>query len=267
MPFIVSIDHLLIGKPLYEEARRIATDIVLTAAETLHNHGFDEILIADSHGPMVNLRVEELPEYVELIRGFPRPTSMIVDIGQTDVAVFLGYHAKSATPHAIFDHTYSGSLINRLKINEVEVSEYLLNAYFAGHYNVPVILVAGDEKLMEDVSQFTPWTEKVIFKKSYSRYSARSKNLKVIKKTLRESLVKAVNKFKNKETKPLKVKNPVSVEVEFKSSGYADIAELLPGATRVDGLTVKLISKDIVEAYRVFELLVFACAGVKSMFK
>jgi len=53
----------------------------------------------------------------------------------------------------------------------------------------------------------------------------------------------------------LKVKNPVSVEIEFKSSGYADIAELLPGAVRVDGLTVKLMSKDIVEAYKVFELL------------
>ncbi|HDJ89593.1 MAG TPA: peptide transporter, partial [Thermoprotei archaeon] len=62
MPFIVSVEHLSVGKALYEEARKIATELVLTVAKTLKNEGFDEIVVADSHGPMVNVKIENLPE-------------------------------------------------------------------------------------------------------------------------------------------------------------------------------------------------------------
>jgi D-amino peptidase len=65
----------LIGPP-YDEARRIAK-ITSIAADELKKHGFEEVLIADIHGPMVNLIVDDLPEHVEVVRGFPRPLSMI----------------------------------------------------------------------------------------------------------------------------------------------------------------------------------------------
>jgi len=265
MPFIVSVEHLSVGKALYEEARKIATELVLTVAKTLKNEGFDEIVVADSHGPMVNVKIENLPEYVELIRGFPRPTSMIVDVEGSDAVLFLGYHAKAKTLRATFDHTYSGSLIRSVKINGIEVSEYLLNAYYAGHFGVPVILVAGDAKLLEDVEKFTPWAEKVVFKKAFSRYSAKSPSLKSLKKELEDSIKNAVSKLKRGEVKALKADTPVTIEVSFVSSGYADVTSLLPGSERLDGVTVKYTAKDIIEAYKVLELWVFAGAGVKSI--
>ena len=265
MPFIVSVEHLSVGKALYEEARRIATELVLTVAKTLKNEGFDEIVVADSHGPMVNVKIENLPEYVELIRGFPRPTSMIVDVEGSDAVLFLGYHAKAKTLRATFDHTYSGSLVRSVKINGIEVSEYLLNAYYAGHFGVPVILVAGDAKLLEDVEKFTPWAEKVVFKKAFSRYSAKSPSLKSLKKELEDSIKNAVSKLKRGEVKALKADAPVTIEVSFVSSGYADVTSLLPGSERLDGVTVKYTAKDIIEAYKVLELWVFAGAGVKSI--
>lgn len=73
MPYIVSRGHLNLKAPLYDEARKIATKITLITAEELHKNGFGEVIIADSHGPMVNLLVDDLPDYVEIIRGFPRP--------------------------------------------------------------------------------------------------------------------------------------------------------------------------------------------------
>ncbi len=265
MPFIVSVDHLSVGKPLYEEARRIATELVLTVCESLRREGFEEVLVADSHGPMVNIKVEDLPEYVEVIRGFPRPTSMIVDVQRANSIIFLGYHAKANTAEATFDHTYSGAIVRYFKINGVEASEYLLNAYYAGHFGVPLILVAGDAKLLNDVAKYTPWAEQVELKRSYSRYSARSPSLKTLKKKLEESTRRAVGKFKRGEVKLLKPDEPVEVEIAFTSSGYADVASLLPGSKRLDGVTVAFTAKDIVEAYRVLELWVFASAGVRSL--
>ena len=56
MPYIVIPGHLSLKGTLYEEARKTATKITLTVAEELHKNGFNQILIADSHGPMVNLQ-------------------------------------------------------------------------------------------------------------------------------------------------------------------------------------------------------------------
>jgi len=259
LPFIVSREHLGVRGALYNEARKIATRIVLTVAEALHKKGVEEIWVADSHGPMVNIIPEEIPEYVSLLRGFPRPVCMVNGIENSDFVIFLGYHAKAGTARSTFDHTYSSSTIASLEINGIPVSEFLLNTYFAGHFDIPVALVAGSQALIEDdVKKFTPWAETVVLKHSISRYGAWSPSLKVIEKELIDATGKCIQKFNNKILKPLKLKYPVDVTVEFLSSGMADIAELLPGAERLSGRKIKFQAKDIVEAYKTFELLVMA---------
>jgi D-amino peptidase len=123
LPYIVSREHLFVKGALYSEARKIATEIVKVTAETLHHElGFEEVIIADSHGPMVNILPEDTPDYIELVRGFPRPLSMVAFAKGSDAAIFLGYHAKAGTDRATFDHTYSGASIDSLEINGVEVS-------------------------------------------------------------------------------------------------------------------------------------------------
>ncbi|MCO6041419.1 M55 family metallopeptidase [Thermococcus alcaliphilus] len=268
MPFIVSPQHLVEKGALYNEARKIATEITLTAADALHRAGFEEVIIADSHGPMVNLLPEELPEYVYLVRGYPRPMAMVAGAEECDVALFLGYHAKAGTAYGIFDHTYSGANVGKLELNGIEVSEFLLNGFAVGHFNIPVILVGGDKKLLEeDVEKFTPWAERVVFKEAFSRYSAISPSMKKIKKDLENAVFRAVEKYKNGEAKPLKLDYPVRVRLTYNNSGMADVGELLPGARRIDGKTVEFEAKNIIEAYKAFQLLVFAATGVTSILR
>jgi D-amino peptidase len=266
MPYIVISGHLNLKGSLYSEARKIATKITLTAAEELNKNGFDQIVVADSHGPMVNLLVDELPEYVEIVRGYPRPLSMIAGIEGCDAALFLGYHAKFGTAKSTFDHTYSGRSFRRLEINGVEVSEFLLNAYAAGDLNVPVILVAGEAQLLEDdVKRYTPWAETVALKRSLSRVSAISASMTKIEKELKEATKNAATKFKQKSVKPLITKKPVKVQVTFSTTHFADAAELLSFVKRIDGLTVKYEAKNVSEAYKTFELLALAATGVSAI--
>ncbi|MGD8565892.1 MAG: M55 family metallopeptidase [Candidatus Bathyarchaeota archaeon] len=266
MPFIVTPGHLNLKGKLYEEARKIATKVTLTAAEGLKENGFDEIVIADSHGPMVNLLVDDLPEYVEIIRGYPRPVSMISGGGECDAALLLGYHAKFGTARSTFDHTYSGGTINRVDINGVTVSEFLLNTYTLGDCDVPVILVAGEAQLLEDdVKKFAPWVETVSLKRSLSRVSARSFSMKKITKELKKAVKSATDRFMKHNVKPLKTEKPVNISITFIASHCADVAELLPRVDRIDGLTVKYSAKDMIEAYKVFELLVLAAGGVSRL--
>ncbi len=257
LPFVVSPEHLDLKGLLYAEGRKIITDIILVSSESLHENGFEKVIVADSHGPMVNIIPDAIPEYVELVRGSTRPVSMTSGIELCDAALFLGYHAKAGTMHSTFDHTYSGSTIDFLEINNIMVSEFLLNAYVAGYYNIPVILVAGEEKLIEeDVKKFSPWSETVIFKKSYSRYSSISNSFIKISKDLKDSISKASKNFIDGKTKILKAKTPIKFKIRFLSTDMADMCELLPFIDRIDGKTVKYIAKDILEGYKIFEALV-----------
>jgi len=265
MPYIVAPSQLNLKRVLYEEARKIATKTTLIVADELHKNGFEEVLVADSHGPMVNLHVEDLPEYIEVIRGFPRPLSMVAGIEGCDAAIFLGYHAKFGTAKSTFDHTYSGGSIRKVEVNGVEVSEFLLNAYVAGELGVPPIMVAGEAQLLrDDVEKWAPWVETVTLKSSLSRVAAISPSMAKIEKELREAAKRAASKLKAKKAKLLIAKKPVDMRVTFLVSHFADVAELLPTAKRVDGLTVEYTAKDMTEAYKTFELLVLAASGVSS---
>jgi len=266
MPYVVIPGHLNLKGALYEEARKTATKITLTVAEELHKNGFDQVVIADSHGPMVNLHVEDLPEYVEIIRGFPRPLSMVSGVEDCDVALFLGYHAKFGTAKSTFDHTYSGGSINKLEVNGTEVSEFLLNAYTAGEYNVPAILVAGEAQLLkDDVKRYAPWAKTVALKQSLSRVSAKSPSMKKIEKELKQAVKKAVASFKQQKTKPLITQKPVKIAITFLVSHFADVAELLPNIKRVSALKVEYTAKNMTEAYKTFELLILAASGASAI--
>ncbi len=266
MPHVVTPGHLGLKGTLYEEARKIATRVTLTVADELNKNGFDSVTIADSHGPMVNIYVDDLPEYVEIVRGFPRPLSMVAGIESCDVALFLGYHAKFGTARSTFDHTYSGASITNVEVNGIAASEFLLNGYVAGEFKVPVILVAGEAQLLnDDVKQHAPWIEAVTLKQSLSRLSARSPSMKKIEVELRKAVPKAISNHEHGKTRLLKARKPVKMNVTFTASHFADVAEMLPTAKRTSGLTVEYPAENMTEAYKTFELLVLAASGVSSV--
>jgi len=266
MPYIVIPGHLNLKGPLYEEARRIATRITLIAADELSKNGFDKVIIADSHGPMVILLIDDLPEYVEIVRGFPRPLSMVSGIEGCKTAMFLGYHAKFGTAKSTFDHTYSGASINRVEVNGMAASEFLLNAYVAGELGVPVALVAGEAQLLEDdVKKSAPWAETVALKSSMSRLSAKSASMLSIEKELRRAVRKAVAALKKDKAGLLVAKKPVRMAINFLASQFADAAELLPSIKRIDGLRIEYAAKSMADAYKTLELLTLASSGMQAI--
>lgn len=266
MPYVVIPGHLSLKGTLYDEARKIATKVTLIVAEELNRNGFDEIVVADSHGPMVNLLVDDLPEFVEIIRGYPRPISMVSGVEGCNVALFLGYHAKFGTAKSSFDHTYSSGTINKVEVNGIPASEFLLNAYTAGDLNVPVILVAGEASLLQDdVERYAPWAETVALKRSLSRTSARSPSMLRIEKELRKATRRAVANLRPGEAKLLRTTNPVNISVTFLASHFADVAELLPTVHRIDGLKIEYAASNMVEAYKIFELLALAAASISAL--
>ena len=149
---VVSRDNLMPGRVEYESARDWMTQAVVTACEAARELGAEEVVVSDSHGNGQNIRVERMPSYVQLVRSWPRPLGMMqgVDVGAFDGALLLGYHAGASNTHGTLSHTISGEFFNEVRLNGVPVSEAYISAAIAGHFGVPILMVAGDDVVVQE---------------------------------------------------------------------------------------------------------------------
>ena len=204
-----------------------------------------------------------MPKYVKLIRGSLRPASMVFGIENNfDFAIFLGYHSSAGTMHSILDHTYSGFAFSEIKFNGRKASEFYLNALLAGENRVPVILVAGDNKLKEEINSISPMTEYVVTKESVSRLSAIMDSLINVENNLKIGLINAMQKFRKKEINYLETPEKKVFEFKMRETEFADACELIPGIQRIDSYTLKFEAKNISEGYKVMQLLAMVSSYV-----
>ncbi len=264
LPYVVSRLQLGPEGRLWGDARRVASRLVGVVARVLVERGYG-VVVADSHGLMVNLDVSVLPRGVRVVSGFPRvPPSMVPLVDGVVVAVFLGYHAGGGV-WSVLSHTYAGRYVVEVRVNGVRASEYLLNALYLGEKGVPVGLVAGSEELMGEVERFTPWAERVVLKKSLGYYAAVSPSLPEIEEALVAGVERMVERLEGGLLRPLEPERPVRLEIVHTSPLYADITSLIPGARRRDGVRVELEAGSMEEALRLLELALYAWVGARAV--
>lgn len=204
-------------------------------AEYLLENGVERVVIADSHGLMTNIDYSEMPRGVSLIQGYPRPYSMVYGVDRSfDVALFIGYHAGAGTPHGFLDHTYSGRVFHEVIVNGIRASEHLLNSLYAGEAGVPVILLAGDEHLREEVKNYTPWTVFVDLKRGITRYAAEYDSLEETLDRLRRGVQVAISRYRRGEVKAFALDKPYRAIVRVRDTLLADVLEVVENLERKD---------------------------------
>ncbi len=268
LPGVFHPSHLVPEGRLFPELRDVVVRVVRVVAEELRRHGFSEVWVADSHGFMGSIPYLEVPDGVYLVRGSLRPVSMVYGIERGfDAAIFLGYHSAAGTPRSVAEHTYSGLAFYEVRVNGVRASEFYINALVAGHYGVPVVLVAGDDKLREDVLEKAPWAVYVTIKESVSRFSAVMKSMSAVAEELRTGVAEAVGRLGEGAARPLRLEGPAVMEFRMRRSEYADAAEDVPGIERVDAYTLRYGARDIVEGYRVMRVLAMLASAVDAAYR
>jgi D-amino peptidase len=115
--------------------------------------GASEIVILDGHGNQAC--VPHLAEPgATYITGLPRPDYLYGLDDSFDGIAMIGLHAMNGTPEAVLHHTQSSRGENRYWYNGVESGEIAQVAIVASHYDVPPILVSGDEATCREATQF-----------------------------------------------------------------------------------------------------------------
>jgi len=233
----------------YARGRKLMTEQANAAIEGCLDAGAGEIVVADGHGNAQNILPEELNESVSLIRSFPRSLLQMEGIDSSfDGVILLGYHAKEGTPNADISHTIAGGMIHELRINGTPVSEAVLNAAVAGYFNVPVILVCGDQNVTREASAIFGGVETVRTKESLGWTSAKARHPRVICGEIREKVQNAVRRIS--QMKPYTVDTPVTMELTFKNIALAEAVAYLLWVKRSGGKTIMIETLTILEVNR-----------------
>ncbi len=253
---LVHSDQVGRGGSDYQMARRWMTEEANAAIQGALDAGATEVVVNDSHGDMRNLILADLHPAATLITGSPKPLSMMQGIDASyDAVVFIGYHAKEGTIDGVLDHTISGGTVASVKVNGIEMPELGLNALIAGHYNVPVVFIAGDKAVCEQAKEILgDRIVTVAVKEGIGKRAAKSLPLKKAHETIRQQVKVALEK--RKESKVYRLNAPYRFELTFFRSSQAEMPANVPGVKRTGAKTIQFESNDVIEGFKFLRALI-----------
>ncbi|MCG0277860.1 MAG: M55 family metallopeptidase [Thermanaeromonas sp.] len=240
------------GGNAYQRACRLLAGEVNAAVRGALAAGATRVVVNDAHNKMHNLQGEALSPKAHLIKGGPKPLGMMEGIDpRFNAVLFVGYHARAGSA-GVLAHTYTAAILS-CRVNGREVGEIGLNAWVAGLYGIPVVVVSGDNVACAEARELLGEVKTVVVKEARSYYSAYSLSPVAAREKIKLAVLEALGDIKS--FAPLKPPAPVTLEVEFKEVSQAEAAALLPRSKRRGARTVVYETKSYMEAYRAFRAM------------
>jgi D-amino peptidase len=247
---VVSREHTSPQGFEYERARDWMSDTVAAACEAAYAAGASEIVISDSHGSGQNIKLERLPQTVQLVRSGPRPLAMMqgIEFGTYEGAMFLGYHSGSTASAGILGHTMRSVALREVRLNGRVLNEAGVNAAIAGHFGVPIIMISGDDAFVAETREILGDVEAATVKWVHSLLSARTLMPQAAYALVREAVTRAIER--RRQFEPFVMPGPIELQVSFKHRLPVDYLEFCKFIERVDAFTVRYRGADMVEISR-----------------
>ena len=239
----------------YARFREFMTQEVNAAIEGALAGGATQIVVSDSHGNGQNLLIEKLPSNILLVRAWPRPLMMMQGIDETFAgAIFIGYHTATTNSEGVRAHTISSARLADVRLKGVSVSEAGLNAAIAGHFNVPVIMISGDDAVVKETQALLGDVEGAVVKWASGFHSAKTMMPEASYNLIRQKANKAVRRIK--DFKPYKLSAPIQLDVRFKNYRPSEVLSYLSVVERTDAHSIRFTGKDMIEVSKFLEFIV-----------
>lgn len=231
----------------YEPFRKQMTQEVIAAIKGARKAGATEITVRDAHDTARNILPQDLPQGVQMIRGWSgHPSMMMEGLDESYDAVFLiGYHSPGASDGNPLRHTMTVEKLVETKLNGMRASECMLNTLYAASLHVPVVMVSGDEGLTKEAKNLnkdvhTVSTTRGVGNATYTRHPLDV--LADIEKTAEQALKKKIA--------PVKFEETYLLELRYANHSHAYKASFYPGATLVYETGVQLRVDNIFDIHR-----------------
>jgi D-amino peptidase len=226
-----------VGTPGHKFAlERLMLD-VNAAVEGAFEGGASDVYVVDGHGGGKNFIKEMLdPRAVE-----PKSVGWqeLIRTGEIDAYMEVGVHAMAGTINGFLDHTQSSKSWYNYIVNGRKSGEIAQGAIFVGAFDVPFVMVSGDQAACVEARSFLGDIECAIVKYGIGRNNARlvdlDEALERIKKAAKDGL-KLIGKIK-----PYKPILPIEIKLELYRSDMCD--ELMKRCNDIERLDARTVRK------------------------
>ena len=228
--------------PHYQAARRLLCGDVNAAIAGAFDGGADEVFVNDGHGTGFNFILEDMDQRAI----YERPRNAIDIMPALDdsfAGVFcVGYHAMAGTQDAFLDHTQDPRGWLNYSLNERRTGELGQMGAWAGSYNVPVLVVTGDEAACVEAREFFGEIETVAVKQGLGRQSARCIHPEIARAMIRKGAQNAMSLIGKAQS--FHVQAPLTIRLECQRTDLADALAQRTHTRRIDGRTVERTVQD-----------------------
>jgi D-amino peptidase len=246
-------DDTNIGSLTYSYYKKQLTDEVLAAVSAINKFPNSEIFIKDGHDSGMNLDPSDFPDNVVIHRGWEgSPLQMMEGLNKTfDAIIFIGYHSANLSKGNALAHTMNPE-IHKIKINDQVASEFLINAFTARLYNVPIAFLSGDEEICnvsrDNIKNLLTVATKTGVHGATVSYSPHKTN-QLINDLVKESLDTDLRD--NFIDMPLLFK----IEIEYRNHKDAYFKSFYPKAKLINDNTLYFESDNYYEVLRLFQFV------------
>ncbi|SDK95313.1 M55 family metallopeptidase [Natronincola ferrireducens] len=250
---IVDWNETEMGKDDYIPFAEQMIQEVKAACEGAVNAGAEEIWIKDAHHYARNLKINDFPTSVKLIRGWSgHPFCMMQELDESfDAVIMIGYHSGCGSNGNPLAHTLDVSNVQYIKINDEVASEFLINAYASALVGVPVVFVSGDEELCKNVIHLNENIKTLAANKGIGN-SVISIHPETTVKLIKDGVELAINQGVHQCN--IKLPSSLKIEIGYVQHAKAYRASFYPGAKQ---LSVNSILYETDNYFDVLRLLQF----------
>ena len=233
------------GGEHYQYGRKCLTEDINAAVAGAFDGGATDVVVNDGHGGGRHLILEEADPRAL----YERPVSgyhLMPSLDESFDGLFaVGAHAMAGTVDAFLDHTQSSATWHNYWINGELHGEVGQCAAFAGHYAVPLVLVAGDEAACEEARRLYDDPVTVAVKKAQGRETATCIHPKKAREMIRQGAKQAMELIGSKQ--PWVLEPPITVRLEVYRADVIDRMAESDRVKRIDARTVEMTVNSALE--------------------
>jgi D-amino peptidase len=178
--------------------------------------GATEVVVRDHHAGGRNVNPQSIDKRAKLIQG-TTPGKRFQDIEGSAAMILLGYHAKALTPNGTLAHSYSSASIQGMWLNGREVGEIGVDAAIAAEYNVPVVMVSGDDKACAEARAWLPGVITCQTKTGTGPQSADLVPVDASRRLITERTKEAL--ARRQEIRPIQIAYPATIRWDYLPKG------------------------------------------------
>jgi D-amino peptidase len=229
-----------------EEGRQLLMADVNSAVRAALDAGAEAVIVCDTHTGGGNIRIPEMladPRVTYHGRSrTPHGKGMrwMSGLDTADVLMLPGHHAKAGATGAFLPHTNQIDWAD-FRINGQSVGEMGIEACYAGHWDVPMVMMQGDEAACREAEAFFPGVVTAAVKRAESRDFCTGMDAASARRLTAERVAEAIARARASPPPPYKPALPMRVTIRMWTAEAAEraVQKTGPETRRVDDFTVE----------------------------